>query len=569
MLAKKTSIKFRINLSLLSIAALRTVLGFIVIGIVIIPNIWQLEERVIKTALLRTTKALEQKIESLSNYADDWAYWDDTHRYLIGNEPLYEQSNLNDETLRVAKLGFMSLLTLDGDIVWGRYFKPNNDTTGYSGAPTSNNKWSKEFIAALQKKPMGMSGYFSSNLGVLYFVARPVLTSYKKGPSHGWIIVGRLLDDVFTTQFNTLMQQPIIFNSVQLDNIKTFEQQLNENINFHIKRLSITEISSMALINDYKNSPAFTVTINKERSLFIELWKIILIAIFCFIFIGIFSTSLIFHRIQKIIIDPLSDLANIIEHLGRDNIRLSQPKFTNGDEISLIYHRFRDVSGRLLKVQGALEKRTVSLEMEALTDPLTKLHNRRYLDRLMSKVSDNVFLDPSQKKLLFLIDIDHFKRLNDCYGHATGDIVLIQLAKILKSIVRDKDHVVRIGGEEFLIITDHLSIHDSKVLVERIKLCIENTNFISVLNEPLAVTASIGFSRFPLCNPAISGEDWRTALKLADYSLYQVKNSGRNGWCGYYTESLFTDIHLAMIPEYVEQLVESKILQPLTSRKNI
>lgn len=567
MVTKQTSIKLRITLSFLRITALGSVLGFIVIGMIIFPNIWQLEERAIKTSLLRTTNALEKNIDSLGNYADDWAYWDDTYRYLIDDTTNYKQSNLNDETLRVAKLGFMNLLTLDGEIVWGRHFKPNNDTTSYSGAPTSNNKWPERFITELQKHPMGMSGYFSSNLGGFFFVARPVLTSYKKGPSRGWIIVGRWLDNAFTTHFNRLVQQPIIFKPAQLDNIEKFKQQLNENIVFYIKRLSITEIRSKALINDYKDSPAFTVIIDEERGLFIELCKVMLTAILCLILIGVLCTFLVYRSVQKIIINPLSDLTNTIEHFGSKNILLSLPKFASGDEISFIYQMVRDVGIRLFKAQRELEKRTITLEVEALTDPLTKLHNRRYLDRLMSMVSDNVLADPSQKKLLFLIDIDHFKKLNDSYGHATGDMVLIQLGKVLKSVAREKDHVVRMGGEEFLLITDDLGIHDSKELAERVKLCIENSNFTSDLNEPLAVTASIGFSWFPLCKPSIPGESWQTALKLADYGLYQVKASGRNGWCGYYTESSFTNIKLAMIPEEVEQLVESKILRQLASKK--
>ena len=170
MVARQTSIKHRITLSFLGIAVLRSVLGFVVIVMVVLPNIWKLEEQAIKTALLRTTNALDQKIESLGNYTDDWAYWDDTYRYLIGDAPNYKKSNLNDETLRIAKLGFMNLATLDGEIVWGRHFKPDNETTGCSGAPTSNNKWPERFITELQKHPMGMSGYFSSYLGEFFFI---------------------------------------------------------------------------------------------------------------------------------------------------------------------------------------------------------------------------------------------------------------------------------------------------------------------------------------------------------------------------------------------------------------
>lgn len=567
MAVKYTSIKHKITLSILGISVLRSVLGFAVIAMVLLPNIWQLEEQAIKTALLRTRNALEQEIESLGHYVDDWANWDDTYHYLAGGVPNFEQSNLNDETLRVAKLGFMNLTTLDGEIVWGRHFKPDNETTGYSGAPTSNNKWPELFIAELKKHPMGMSGYFSSYLGEFFFIARPVLTSYRKGPPHGWIIVGRWLNKAFTTQFNRLVQQPVVFQSPQLEKLEKYNQQLNENISFYIKRLSFTEISSKALINDYKNAPAFTVTINEERSIFIELWKTTLVAILGLFLAGGFCTWLVYRRIQKVVMDPLSDLANTIERTDRQNIPLALSKFDNGDEISLLYQKYREVTGRLLKAQQALEERSITLEVEALTDPLTKLHNRRYLDRLMSKVSENVLADPSQKKLLLLIDIDHFKKLNDSYGHAAGDMVLIQLANLLKSIVRDKDHVVRMGGEEFLLIADCQGIYDSQELAERVKRCVENSNFTTDLNESLTVTVSMGFAWFPLCKPSISGENWQTALKLADYGLYQVKTSGRNGWCGYYTESSFTDIQLAMIPEEVEQLVESKILRQLVSRK--
>ena len=72
--------------------------------------------------------------------------------------------------------------------------------------------------------------------------------------------------------------------------------------------------------------------------------------------------------------------------------------------------------GRLIKTQKAQKVRSEGLEKEALTDPLTKLHNRRYLERLMARISDNVLHDPSQRKLLLVIDVDHFKKLNDNYG---------------------------------------------------------------------------------------------------------------------------------------------------------
>jgi diguanylate cyclase (GGDEF)-like protein len=156
----------------------------------------------------------------------------------------------------------------------------------------------------------------------------------------------------------------------------------------------------------------------------------------------------------------------------------------------------------------------------ALTDPLTEIYNRRYLDLYMNKA-----ISLSQKKehamTMMMLDIDHFKAINDTHGHNGGDMVLQKVAEVIKGIIRDSDVFVRTGGEEFIIILpDCPSDHGIK-LAERIRKTIEGIEFVYKENR-IWVTISIGITEY------IRGQDLNEFKKRADQALYQAKKSGRN-----------------------------------------
>ena len=131
-----------------------------------------------------------------------------------------------------------------------------------------------------------------------------------------------------------------------------------------------------------------------------------------------------------------------------------------------------------------------------------------------------------------LIDIDHFKRVNDRFGHAAGDQVLRQMSSIFSSAVRESDSTVRWGGEEFLIIARSSQANDAAVLAQRIWGEVQSAPFAVDEEQTIRMTCSIGFASWPFfrCEPDALG--WREVLALADRCLYLAKNSGRNAWIG-------------------------------------
>lgn len=163
-----------------------------------------------------------------------------------------------------------------------------------------------------------------------------------------------------------------------------------------------------------------------------------------------------------------------------------------------------------------------ALEVMAHTDLLTGLSNRRYFERLAKNKIKTTNL---KEDLLFLIifDVDHFKLINDTYGHDVGDAVLKKIAMICKGILRKNDLFARYGGEEFIVLLPNTQQQDAYKITERLRLQIEKTPLITHNNQPLYFTISAGIS---IINDEISSLS--TAIKNADTALYQAKTSGRN-----------------------------------------
>ncbi len=165
-------------------------------------------------------------------------------------------------------------------------------------------------------------------------------------------------------------------------------------------------------------------------------------------------------------------------------------------------------------------------ERYALSDALTGLRNRRYLDAFaIPEMSDLV-----RKGIPFslgLMDVDKFKTFNDTYGHQAGDEILKGLATLVNDGIRESDFVVRYGGEEFLVFLPGAKKESAIHVIEKIRSSIEKNPFNLPDNDlPVSVTASFGMASFPE-----DGEEAHLLIKIADERLYQAKKSGRNQIC--------------------------------------
>ncbi len=175
-----------------------------------------------------------------------------------------------------------------------------------------------------------------------------------------------------------------------------------------------------------------------------------------------------------------------------------------------------------------------------MSDPLTGLSNRRYLQKIMpmdiAKVQreyDNKFSAVPRKTqspdlTFFILDVDYFKSVNDVYGHTAGDQLLIQLSNLLTRICRESDCVVRWGGEEFLIVSRFADREEAPLMAERIRKSMEKHDFTLPDGRVLKKTCSIGYACFPFLPNSPMELSWEQVIDIADRALYAAKKSGRN-----------------------------------------
>ncbi len=228
---------------------------------------------------------------------------------------------------------------------------------------------------------------------------------------------------------------------------------------------------------------------------------------------------------------------------------------------ALVWQRTAD----LLQSNEALHQANLALEESSMMDALTGLRNRRFLGLYMPEEEARVlriyrnFIEsgesglPKGEDLVFLmVDLDHFKFVNDTYGHAAGDLVLKEAAEVLRTACRETDTVVRWGGEEFLVVARRTDRASALNIAHKIRETMESHRFNMGGRKYLQRTCSVGFSAFPLLPGHPGTFHWEDAVEIADQCLYAVKRSGRNGWVGLTSE--LVDADLAWAPRILTDL---------------
>lgn len=238
-------------------------------------------------------------------------------------------------------------------------------------------------------------------------------------------------------------------------------------------------------------------------------------------------------RIRGMFVGRISNSQKTIDYPSLNALTITLRTTAHAMESSTLYAMLRE---HLQKLEWTVQERTKELEaatrelkksnekLMALsdTDSLTGIYNRRFLmkslDREIKRAKEN-----RECLSLIILDIDHFKKINDTYGHQNGDIVIKTVADVSQKRMRFNDILARYGGEEFVIVLPHTSLSDSVSIAERLRESIHGTRFPPPM-ENLTVTASFGVATFP----TDTVDDINSLIRQADKALYEAKHRGRN-----------------------------------------
>ena len=248
----------------------------------------------------------------------------------------------------------------------------------------------------------------------------------------------------------------------------------------------------------------------------------------------ILAFSFLAYEITSKIVRPLEALSEGARRISHGELEVGVADTGTHDEIGLLTRTFNDMALRLrrnrqeideqhrqLREQNEeLQRANEVLEQLSITDGLTKLHNHRYFQEALSREIKRVARSGEPLSIL-LADLDDFKALNDRYGHAQGDALLVHIAQVLNESVRESDVLARYGGEEFVVLATGTDLEGAAFLAEKVRTAVAESQVAPIGDgKALSVTISIGVAEF--------AGDRKRFFVAADRALYRAKAAGKN-----------------------------------------
>ena len=425
--------------------------------------------------------SLDENIGNLKNITNDYSTWDDTYEFAKKRNTSYIYENFREgsQTLVGLNLDAIIYINLKDEILFSTY---NNEYL------KSNQIDFEKYLLTKFKDKNNVNEIINYNSNFIYLSKSEILKSDHTGDVRGFVLTIKLNNN------EILNKNYSIFKNISINNnyIKTDEQTLDLK---YLKAKISTQLDSNYLINNihFFNNDVYTISLitTTERHLVNDSKKTIYsfnIVIFLIIF-------LIFFFIYK------------NQHLiNNQNILLNKEVEKRTSQLNKAYRN--------------LDEKNKELYKNANIDYLTGIKNRRSFFNETTNLLEESILKNSNFYIL-MIDIDNFKKINDTFGHALGDKVLINFCNIVNEIINKDDLFARIGGEEFCITFCDKKLSDITKTCENIRLACSKSE-INIANQKITFTVSMGLSSRNYFNKIDK------ILHHADESLYVAKTSGKN-----------------------------------------
>ncbi|MGL4250223.1 MAG: sensor domain-containing diguanylate cyclase [Aeromonas sp.] len=514
-----------------------------------LPAASRVEEQRMEDHLLRVSKVVQADVAALAAFSQDWGVWDDSHRFMDNRNRSFIDANLlSDMTMMNSRLNLMSFMDLKGDEVWTRTLLPDEPGVDPGQFPYFLNELKQQLREhSMAQGGINLYGIRASQWGPLMYSWQPIKNSDGTALFNGFLLVVRWLDNVYFANVSERIALPLTIAHAN-SNVTTSFKPLKPQMTYRLIDLGLSRLRGEVRLLNNDNQPVLTLVIEEDREILggvIEgvIWTFIGMLIISFV-----CVMIAMYRLSSIVLNPLQQLVSALQGFGDRPDATQIPYIDSCAEMATLSSKFREMASNVSRQHDDLLEKSSRMEMAAFTDPLTHCLNRRYLDGWLQVNGD-------QPCLLLLLDLDHFKRVNDSFGHDIGDLVLKQLADLMRKMVAgESEPIIRLGGEEFLLLLQQDDEQELRLRIEFIRQRVAQHRF-GTEDTPLWLTASLGYCLYPLY-PASPDSFWSYSFKLADMALYQAKMAGRNRWYGY---SGILPSHEAM-GQTAEQLAERGLL---------
>lgn len=308
-----------------------------------------------------------------------------------------------------------------------------------------------------------------------------------------------------------------LFFGVGMDMIDSLIKQGKDSSDYPVTAIELTRsfVPTMKSIEDYRIAFLDNTVLRFAAQRDTALRLLVIVSLATVIVLGVLIGVLL--SVRRDVFRPLLQAREEVIGLAEDRPLAARPDSGSASEMARLFDAI-DVLQDRMRERASL---TSELRQQAETDGLTGVLNRRTLDYIAQ--NGGVGLPTDDALALIMIDIDHFKSINDSHGHLAGDRVLIETARLLKREAPIDCVVSRFGGEEFALLLSHADLNQAGRLAETIRSKLQDHRFALSDGHQIAVTASFGVA----CGRR-GPRDWRQLVERADKALYRAKSDGRN-----------------------------------------
>lgn len=458
---------------------------------------------------------LQNEQSQLEIMARDYAQWDQTYQFMETRNSDYVRTELTSDTFKIIHINLFVLFDVDGQIVMSK------STGGWT--PSAQDL---QAIGAAQKARVGsarnvpIKGVLDIDGRLLLVAYQPILTSQGSGKPRGTLVMAREFDQRVISSLARSIGFPVWLEpGGAISTTDGSEVVWTDGTNSSRIESDATMLDYV-VVRDLYGKPDRLLVGRTTRLLYLEgkkqsrlFWGLLMLAggVYC---------GVLFFFVDEVLVTRISRLSNEVAKItvsGDLSLRLNPG---GSDELSRLARGVNSMLGAIQKAKVELLQAQESLRFHAEHDALTGVRNRRAIRDVLRKELARCRRERNTLGVI-LADVDHFKKINDHYGHAAGDAVLVAVVQRIAATLRSYDVVGRYGGEEFLIIAPGCDLDLAHKLAERVREAVGN-EAIDLGNQSLTISLSLGVT---LGTP---DSDPEFLVEQADSAMYRAKRNGRD-----------------------------------------
>lgn len=500
----------------------------IVIALAQVPAAQRVEERRMEEHLQRVIRAVQNDIGAMNAFTRDWGIWDQSYHFLAHPNQAYINSNLLVDTpMRDFELNVLSYMDLQGSEVWTRTLLPDAPDTDTTLLPSFLDDLKLQLLRESRQAGISsLSGVRRSQWGPLIFSLQPVTDTLGSVKPNGYLLATRWLDKRYLQDLGERTALTLTIAQPRTHEHLGSFKPLGPHMSYRLVDLGLQQVRGEGLLLDNDGEPVLTLIVDEERDVLLGAMEGAIWTFIGMLLISFACILMALARLRAIVLGPIGELVGALHQFTEKQDASVLPIIDSSQEMALLSRKFREMAARISLHHSALQAHSSRMEVAAYTDPLTHAFNRRYLDEWLLNRQD-----PAAGWVLVILDLDHFKRVNDRFGHDIGDLLLCQLAELLRGALDEEEPLIRLGGEEFMLLLAREEPGQVAGRIERLRRKIADCRF-GREELPLRMTVSLGFCDYPL-HAELEDSFWSLSFKLADMALYRAKQEGRDRWRGY------------------------------------